>query len=60
MTSQSKSFEENINLLVYGYCNQFCEKQVPIEIIELCIQFYKLHSAIILLAVGKCGNELNK
>ena len=51
--------ELHVELLVHGYCNKFASKDVPVEIIDLCLQFYKIDGGITLLAVGQCGKALN-
>ena len=51
--------ELHVELLVYGYCNMFSANHVPVEIVNLCLQFYQIDDGITLLAVGQCGTELN-
>ena len=64
---QSKQSNQSRNLqnelLIHGYCRQIqlllksLNQTIPVEIIEICLQFYQI-TAIINIAVGDCGNKI--
>ena len=62
---QKGGYTKNIQdeLLIHGYCRRIqsllksFNYSIPVEIIEICIQFYEI-TAIINLAVGQAGNQI--